>query len=139
MMEKTTNTSAANPFKKQLNILVVDDDAINLHLIRTLLLRLGQKVDMARDGAAAVVKFSNNVYDVILMDIMMPVMDGVAASVEIRKIESERKTEPDRRVIIIAITANASEGDRLVFLEAGMDHYMYKPFKIDELQRFLKF
>ncbi len=137
MTETIINANDANTFKKQLNILVVDDDAINLHLIRTILVRFGQKVDLAKDGALAVAKFIDNFYDVILMDIMMPVMDGVTATIEIRKIEVERKTEAGQRVKIIAITANSCEDDRVEFLAAGMDHYMNKPFQIDELQRLL--
>ena len=124
---------------KQLNILVVDDDAINVHLIKTHLLRLGQKVDTARDGFAAVEKFKKNAFDVILMDIMMPVMDGVTATIEIRKLEDERKTDREHRAIIIAITANSFIEDRAGFFDAGMDHYMSKPFQMDELQRILNF
>ena len=71
------------------------------------------------------------------MDIMMPVMDGISATLEIRKIEAGRNTGQNGRVKIIAITANAFEDDRTKFFEAGMDYYMNKPLEIDELHRIL--
>ena len=137
MTETNINPGTAGTDKKQLNILVADDNAINLHLINTLLTRLGNKVDAVRDGAAAVEKFSNNIYDVILMDVMMPVMDGITASIEIRKIEAERKTEAGRQVKIIAVTANAYEDDRQEYIKAGMNYYISKPLKFNELQNML--
>jgi CheY-like chemotaxis protein len=118
-------------------VLVVDDNAINLRLMTASLIRLGYKVDTAEDGAAAVVKFTGKHYDVILMDIMMPVMDGIAATCAIRNVEADRQTETASRVKIIAITANAFDDDRARLFEAGMDHYMNKPFEINELQRIL--
>lgn len=122
---------------KQLSILVVEDNAINLRLITAALTRAGHKVDMATDGAAAVVKFKDNRYDAILMDIMMPVMDGISATIEIRKIEASRGGGEHEHVKIVAITANAFEDDRGKFFEAGMDFYMNKPVEIEELHRIL--
>ncbi|MEI6681237.1 MAG: response regulator [Bacteroidota bacterium] len=137
MTEALENSVNAGKSREALDILVVDDDSINLYLIKTLLLRLGHKVDTARDGSAAVESFIAKVYDVILMDVMMPVMDGVTATMEIRKIEVGRKTDPDRFVKIIAITANTFEEDRASFFTAGMNYYMSKPLQVDELQRLL--
>ncbi len=137
MNEINSNLNPTNTSKVPLHILVVEDNAINLRLITAALMRAGHKVDAAIDGAAAVVKFQTNVYDAILMDIMMPVMDGITATREIRRIEAERKPEPGSRVKIIAITANAFEDDRSKFFEAGMDYYMNKPVEIDELNRIL--
>ncbi len=137
MTETIENSINPERSKGPLNILVVDDDSINLYLIKTLLLRLGHKVDTARDGLAAVELFMIKAYDVILMDVMMPVMDGVTATMEIRKIEVERKTEHNRFVKIIAITANTFEEDRATFFTAGMNYYMSKPLQIEELQRLL--
>ncbi|MEI7499334.1 MAG: response regulator [Bacteroidota bacterium] len=137
MTESKLNSNPATPSKGPLRILVAEDNAINLRLITAALLRSGHKVDAAMDGAAAIVQFNNNVYDVILMDIMMPVMDGITATREIRKIEAERITGTDRRVKIIAITANAFEDDRVKFFDAGMDYYMNKPLEIEELTRIL--
>jgi len=123
--------------KGPLSILVVEDNAINLRLIVAALTRAGHKVDSATDGSVALVKFNQNSYDVILMDIMMPVMDGLTATREIRKVEKERNTTEKSRVKIIAITANAFEDDRNKFFDAGMDYYMNKPVEIDELTRIL--
>jgi CheY-like chemotaxis protein len=137
MNEPNSSITPGKSAKGPLKILVVEDNAINLRLITAALLRAGHKVDAATDGAAAVVQFKNNDYEVILMDIMMPVMDGITSTREIRKIEAERLTGPDQRVKIIAITANAFEDDRTKFFEAGMDYYMNKPLEIDELHRIL--
>lgn len=120
-----------------LSILVVEDNAINLRLITAALTRGGHKVDAAMDGAAALVKFRQQRYDVILMDIMMPVMDGLTATKEIRKIEFETQVDAGARVKIVAITANAFEDDRSKFFEAGMDYYLNKPVEIEELNRIL--
>ena len=120
-----------------LSILVVEDNTINLRLITAALTRGGHKVDAAMDGVAALVKFRQQKYDVILMDIMMPVMDGLTATKEIRKIEQEAKINPVNRVKIVAITANAFEDDRSKFFEAGMDYYLNKPIEIEELNRIL--
>lgn len=131
------NRPQETELRKQLSILVVEDNAINLRLITAALTRAGHKVDMATDGAAAVVKFNENRYDAILMDIMMPVMDGISATIEIRKIEASRREENPGHVKIVAITANAFEDDRSKFFEAGMDFYMNKPVEIEELHKIL--
>ncbi len=123
--------------KTTLSILVVEDNAINLRLITAALLRAGHRVDSAPDGSVALVKFNQNKYDVILMDIMMPVMDGLTATKEIRKIEKEQNIPAEQRIKIIAITANAFDDDRNKFFEAGMDFYMNKPVVIEELNRIL--
>ncbi len=120
-----------------LSILVVEDNAINLRLITAALTRGGHIVDAAMDGSAALVKFRQQKYDVILMDIMMPVMDGLTATKEIRKIEMETQVDAAKRVKIVAITANAFEDDRSKFFDAGMDYYLNKPIEIEELNRIL--
>ncbi len=124
--------------EKKLTILVVEDNAINLRLITAALTRAGHKVDTATDGQIALDKFRVNSYDAILMDIMMPVMDGLTATREIRKAETERSSGQDKRVKIIAITANAFEDDRNKFFDSGMDFYMNKPIEIEELNRILQ-
>ncbi len=131
-----TGDSLNSP-QKSLQILVVDDNAINLRLMTAILKRLGHYADTVEDGAASLVKFKDKQYDVILMDIMMPVMDGITATREIRKMEAERQTDPGSRVKIIATTANAFEDGGKKLLEAGVDHYMHRPIEVDELQRLL--
>jgi CheY-like chemotaxis protein len=125
------------PSRSSLSILVVEDNTINLRLITAALVRAGHKVDSAPDGSVALVKYDQNSYDVILMDIMMPVMDGLTATREIRRLEKEKNVAADKRIKIIAITANAFEDDRNKFFEAGMDFYMNKPVEIEELERIL--
>jgi CheY-like chemotaxis protein len=123
--------------KDSLYILVVEDNFINQRLIMATLTRIGHKVDSAADGQIAVDKYKENNYDAILMDIMMPRMDGVTACKIIREMEKERILGGAKRMKIIAVTANAYEDDQETFLSAGMDNIMNKPIDIDELQRML--
>ena len=122
---------------RSLSILVVEDNLVNQRLIMAALTRIGHKVDSAADGQIAVDKFKVNSYDVILMDIMMPNMDGVTACKLIRELEQERNIPESDRIKIIAVTANPLEDDRDRFLEAGMDMMMNKPIDIKELQKML--
>lgn len=137
MTNSTINQNTENPSTELKSLLVVDDNSINRRLIQATLVRLGYKVDAAADGIDAVEKFTQNSYFAILMDIMMPVMDGIEATIAIRKIENERNIPPENRVKIIALTANAYEDDRGKLFESGMDHYLNKPLEIDELQKIL--
>ena len=123
--------------KRTLSILVVEDNLINLRLLVASLTRIGHRVEQASDGRAAIEKFLENKYDVILMDIMMPLMDGVTATKEIRKLEQEKGISGKKRVKIIAVTANVLENERELFLAAGMDEMMNKPIDIKELQKYL--
>lgn len=123
--------------KKFLSILVVEDNIINQRLIMASLARFGHKVDSAVDGQIAVDKFKLNTYDAILMDIMMPNMDGVTACKLIRELEQEQIAAGAKRIKIIAVTANAYDDDRDTFIEAGMDDIMNKPIDIDKLHQML--
>jgi signal transduction histidine kinase/CheY-like chemotaxis protein len=122
---------------KMLSILLVEDDFINQKVATTSLDRDGYKnVDIAGNGKIAVKMVSEKYYDIILMDIRMPVMDGVEATERIREIERlESKRKP---AIIVAFTAYAVEGDRERFLSAGMDDYIAKPFQPEELLRVIE-
>lgn len=115
-----------------LKILLVEDNPNNQTLESKILNQLGYKYDMAGNGMEAVDKFMKNAYDLILMDIQMPEMDGLEATEVIRKIEAESK--PEKVVKIIAITAFASDYNKQECIEAGMDDFLVKPFKISELQ-----
>ncbi len=117
--------------------LVVEDDPINRRLAQITLSRLGYTAEIAVNGQIGVEMFTRNTYDYVLMDIMMPVMDGIEATIRIRKIEEERNVPPENRVIIIAFTANAFEDDRTRFYNAGMNHYINKPLDVQELTRIL--
>jgi signal transduction histidine kinase/CheY-like chemotaxis protein/HPt (histidine-containing phosphotransfer) domain-containing protein len=117
-------------------ILVVEDNSINLKVALNILEKFCCRADAAADGREAVEAFNTNKYDIILMDIQMPVMDGLNATKEIRAIERERSDNGQKnggRTIIIAMTANAMKGDRKVCLDAGMDDYMAKPINSDVL------
>ncbi len=112
-------------------ILVVEDNELNREIVSTLLKDKGAIVYEAKDGLEALNIFKEskeNEFDIILMDVMMPVMDGYKATKEIRKLDRK-----DSSIPIIALTANAFLEDALKTKEAGMDNHLSKPFKIDEL------
>jgi two-component system sensor histidine kinase/response regulator len=103
-------------------ILVAEDNEVNQKVAVRLLEKLGYSVEVAEDGRQAVEACRRSRYDAVLMDSQMPVLDGFAATRQIRELEGE-----DRRTPIIAMTASAMKGDRERHLEAGMDDYVTKP------------
>jgi len=105
-----------------IRILVAEDNEVNRSVIRGLLTKSGHAVDIVVDGVEAVAAAMRSAYDLILMDVQMPKMDGVAATARIRSLSGEAG-----RVPIIAVTANAMAGDRERYLAAGMDDYVSKP------------
>lgn len=115
----------------KLKILVAEDNIINQKVAMVNLKQQGHDVEIAVNGKMAVEMFKKNKYDLILMDIQMPVLDGLSATREIRKIENQNNTE--KPITIVAITANASEEDRANCLKNGMDHYIIKPFKPEDI------
>jgi CheY-like chemotaxis protein/signal transduction histidine kinase len=114
---------------KNSNILLVEDNLINQKIVMLSLKKVVKNIDIANNGKEALEKFDKNQYDLILMDIQMPIMDGMVATKKIREIENTIGTHTP----IIAVTANALLGDREACIEAGMDDYISKPFKIDIL------
>ena len=112
-------------------ILLAEDHKINQMVAMETLRRAGLDCDCVANGAEAVAAAESDGYDLILMDCHMPEMDGFEATRRIR--ELERSGHLPRRLTIIALTANAIKGDRERCLEAGMDDYISKPFKADEL------
>jgi signal transduction histidine kinase/DNA-binding NarL/FixJ family response regulator/HPt (histidine-containing phosphotransfer) domain-containing protein len=116
-------------------ILLVEDNPVNRSVAAGMLEALGHQVDVADDGGEGVRSVSLNRYDVILMDCQMPEMDGFEATREIRRLE-RRRPEPFH-VPVIALTAAAFSKDRERCLEAGMDDYLPKPFKLEELAEVL--
>jgi len=111
-------------------ILVTEDNIINQKLIKRILEEHGMTVDLANNGLEAFEKRRANNYDLLFMDIQMPVMDGIEATHEILDYEEDEKKP---HVPIIALTANALKGDRERFLAEGMDEYITKPIETSEL------
>ncbi len=111
-----------------MSILLVDDNKTNQKLGTLVLKRLGYKADIAVNGQEAIDMQGSQHYDTILMDIEMPIVDGVNATLQIREQDA-----PQNNPYIIAMTANAMEGDRERYLNAGMDGYISKPLRINEL------
>ncbi len=110
-----------------LRILLAEDNVFNIKLAVRLLERMGYRTDLAENGIAALEAVERAEYDLVLMDVQMPEMDGLEAS---RRIRSRW---PDRRIHIVAMTANAMEGDRDACLAAGMNDYLAKPIRPEEL------
>ncbi len=116
-----------------LRVLVAEDNPVNQMVARRMLEQLGCRVDAVANGLEALEAFRHQPYDVVLMDVQMPEMDGLEAA---RRICRERRGEGGPR--IIGLTAHAMEGDRERCLAAGMDDYLSKPVKIDDLQAALQ-
>jgi CheY-like chemotaxis protein len=116
------------------SILLVEDNAINQKIILLSLKNAVRNIDIAHHGKEALDKFGTSKYDLILMDIQMPVMNGIVATKKIRELESATNAHTP----IIAITANALSGDKETCLAAGMNDYISKPFHVDILVQKMK-
>lgn len=115
----------------RLKILLVEDNILNQRIVTLTLKKFNHEVTIANNGVEAIDHFKERNFDVVLMDIMMPVMDGLEATVKIREIETQNNM--DRRTPIIALTANTMDNDREKCLSYGMDEFMSKPFDIEKL------
>ncbi len=114
-----------------LRILLAEDNGINRKLALAALAQMGSSADVAVDGHEALKAVMENRYDVVLMDVQMPGMDGLEATRQIRSWEKQSGVPPVR---IIALTANALTGDRDICLKAGMDDYLSKPIRLEALR-----
>jgi PAS domain S-box-containing protein len=119
----------APPAPSSLRVLLAEDNAVNVQFALKLLERAGHKATVAGNGRIAVDQWRAAPFDLVLMDVQMPEMDGLEATRAIRALEKGR----DTRTPIIAMTANAMAGDREMCIEAGMDGYVSKPVKKDAL------
>lgn len=111
-------------------VLLAEDNPVNQEVARTFLTRLGLRVDIANNGAEVLALTGARRYDLILMDCQMPVMDGYQTTAAIR----QRETGASGRLPIVALTANAMEGERCKCLAAGMDDYLSKPYSRAQLE-----
>ena len=118
-----------------LNILLVEDNILNQKIGGKVLERLGHRYDLAQDGSEALRMYRSNTYDIILMDIQMPIMNGIEATAEIRKIEKE---EGKKETIIIALTASIMKNEKEQYLRAGMNDAMGKPFRVEEMKKVIR-
>jgi protein-histidine pros-kinase len=119
----------------RLEVLLVEDNPVNQELAERLLTKRGYRVTLANNGAEAVDYFEKHHFDLIFMDMQMPVMDGIEAAESIRSREMRRSwviSQEFKQVYIIAMTANAMDGDRDRCLQAGMNDYVSKPIKPQE-------
>ncbi len=118
----------------RLKILVVDDDASNRHLMQVLLTREGYQVAVASDGAEAFETIKHQKFDIVFMDLNMPVMGGIEASRCIREWENG-----GQHTFIVALTASYLPDEGQKIFEAGIDNYISKPFELEHIQRMLKY
>ncbi|HEY5551176.1 MAG TPA: PAS domain S-box protein [Opitutaceae bacterium] len=115
----------ANPDR----ILLAEDNAVNQKVALLMLAKNGYRADVAGNGLEVLEAVRRQTYDVILMDVQMPEMDGIEATRRLLQV----RPDPSQRPWIVAVTANAMEGDREICVEAGMDDYISKPIKIPDL------
>ena len=119
--------------KQKLSILLVEDNVLNQRIVTFSLRKYQHDVTIANNGKEALDIFKTTRFDVIFMDIMMPVMDGMDATLKIR--EFERQNQVQKQTPIIALTANTMDNDREKCLSYGMNEFMAKPFDMERLNQ----
>jgi CheY-like chemotaxis protein len=115
-----------------LDVLLVEDDKASILFTQNLLEKFDHRVQTAEDGRVALDKLKEKAFDVVLMDIQLPVMDGMEAT---RRIRSGEAGEARKDIPIVAMTAYAMAEEKDVFLQAGMNEYVSKPVDLEVLQR----
>jgi CheY-like chemotaxis protein len=123
----------AAPRQFSARVLLVEDNPINQKVALNMLEKLGCQIDLASDGREALERIEGSSYDLVFMDVQMPVLDGLAATIALR----ERERGGQTHLPVIAMTAHAMTGDRERCLAAGMDDYVGKPVHLAMLERVL--
>ncbi|HVY72413.1 MAG TPA: response regulator [Verrucomicrobiae bacterium] len=121
-----------------LRLLMAEDNPINQKVTQHLLQQMGYKTEIANNGKEAVDAVERETYDIVFMDMQMPEMDGLEATAEIRRREKAAPSSETTPVVIIAMTANAMAGDRERCLEVGMNDYLAKPVRSEELRKVIQ-
>jgi CheY-like chemotaxis protein len=116
-----------------MQVLLVEDNLVNQRVGELMLRNLGHRVDIVSDGRAAVAAVAHTRYDVVLMDIQMPLMDGLEATRHIRE-----EVPAGRQPFIVALTASTLDGDKEACCAAGMESYLSKPVRASELRAMLE-
>lgn len=122
--------------KQTLHILLVEDNELNQKFASAVVRKMGHKLDIAANGALGLEAFQSTKFDLILMDIQMPVMNGIEATKAIRELEG--LAGKNEHIPIIAVTAFAMDQDKKNCLDAGMDAFLAKPYKPYELEEKIK-
>ncbi|MDY6880572.1 MAG: response regulator [Thermodesulfobacteriota bacterium] len=135
--KRISGRKKAEAIQDNVRILYAEDNVVNQKLGEKMFASLGYNhVEVVNNGLEAVKRVQNTgPYDIVFMDIQMPEMDGIRATKEIRRWENDLKID---HIPIAALTANAMSGDREIYLEAGVDEYLSKPFKKEDIQRIIE-
>ncbi len=131
---QSINKPIIKKMEQILEILVAEDNVINQKIVTANLKKMGHKVTLANNGKIAVEMFKEKSFDMILMDVQMPEMNGIEATQIIRIIEENENKKP---IFIVAMTANVLKEDIEHYIKIGMNAYLSKPFKIEELVKLL--
>jgi CheY-like chemotaxis protein len=123
-----------------LRVLLCDDNAINQKVAVRLLQQMGYKPDIAGNGVQALARIDAQPYDLVFMDVMMPEMDGLEATQQIRARQKDAITHPNYKapIIIVAMTASAMQGDKEKCINAGMDDYLSKPVRLEDVRALIE-
>ncbi|MFW5774516.1 MAG: response regulator [Tangfeifania sp.] len=135
-IQQNGNPASNNEIPEDVKILYAEDNPVNQKVTQLLLQKSGIKCDIAANGKKAIEMFRKNNYDLILMDMQIPEIDGVESAKQIRKIEENEKVE--NPVFIVAVTANSFSEDKQKCFDADMNDFISKPFKQNELKKIIK-